>query len=209
MSAFIINLQASTVVGFVQNIAVAGEKGGEHLVINVSKDLEALSGQQLTDLYNALSPDAKITKFKISKDKAAEKVFSLITSLDMSTLVQLDKDEEKVVETKSEEIAAKEEVAAIVDGKKVRKIRDSKLQRMKAAFLSKDESDSFRPWTVKELMEKCGTTERITHVYISILRSPTDRFIMNIEKSGANEPDKTPTFVYKPKQTNVDAQPAA
>lgn len=219
MSAFIINAQTSSVVGFVQNIAVASEKAGqEHLVVNVAADLEGLSLQQLTDIYNNISGQPAVGKFKVAKDKAAVKVFNTLTAVDPATLVQLDAEAEKKVEDTAK-IIAQEEVAAAAaapvdaNGKKIRKVRDSKLQRMKAAFLTTEEDGSYKQWTVKELMEKCGTTERITHVYISILRSPSDRFVMNIEKQPLVA-GQSPQFVYKPKdkaeaKAAAEAQPAA
>jgi hypothetical protein len=211
MSAFIINTNTNAVVGFVQNIAVASEKAGqEHLVVNEAKDLEGLSLQQMTDMYNALSGEAPVGKFKVAKSAAATKVFALLSKLDTTTLTQLDAEAEKVVEEKAKEIQQQEVAAATIgpDGKKVRKVRDSKLQRMKSAFLTTNEDGSYKQWTVKELMEKCGTSERITHVYISILRSPSDRFVLNIEKLPV-EAGTPPQFMYKPKtQTAEPAQDA-
>lgn len=213
MSTFVINTQNASIVGFVQNMEVASDKAGEHLCVNTAKDLEGLSLQQLTDLFNAYSGVAPVGKFKVAKDKAAEKVFKLLSGLDTATLVQLDKEAEKVVEQQAEVIAQEEakqaevqDGAAAPNGPKVRKIRDSKLQRMKAAFLMKDDNGNFKQWTVKELMEKCGTSERITHVYISILRSPSDRFVMNIEKVPV-EAGQVPQFKFAPKESQ--AQEAA
>lgn len=203
MSAFIINIANLAVVGFVQNPAIAAEKAGDNLVVNTAKDLEGLSLQQMTDMVNAWSGEEPIGKFKIAKDKAAARVFALLTSLDTGLLTQLDKEEEQKVETQAK-IVAQADAAAAADGKKPRKERDSKLQRMKHAFLTKNEDGSYKPWTVKELMEKCGTTERITKVYISILRSPTDRFVMSIEKLPV-EGEAQQQWVYKPKAEPTEA----
>jgi predicted transcriptional regulator len=43
-------------------------------------------------------------------------------------------------------------------------------------------------------MERCGTTEKITHQYISILRAKNDRFVMDITKN-----KEAKTFQYTPK----------
>lgn len=200
MSAFIVNTNLNNVVGFVQNPQVAAEKAAENtIVVTSAKDLEALSLQQLTDLYNAWVPSKgdeekeRITKFKIAKDKAAEKVFAVLATIDLSTLTQLDAQEEKIVEDQSKQVASQEAAA-----KKPRKERDSKLQKMKRAFLEKNEDGTYKRWTIKELMERCGTTERITHVYISILRSRSDRFVMDIDKDQPSK-DVAPTFIYAPK----------
>lgn len=71
---------------------------------------------------------------------------------------------------------------AAVEPPKVRKVRDSKLQRMKLAFLTKDENGHYKLWSINALMDVCDTTEQITRVYISTLRSKKDRFAMNIVK---------------------------
>lgn len=213
MSAFIINSNNLSVAGFVQNNEVAAEKAAEgQVVVGSATDLEGMSLQQLTDIFNGVSGAAPVGKFKIAKDKAAVKVYAALTAIDTATLVQLDAETEKKVEDTAK-IIAQEEVAAAAaapldaNGKKIRKVRDSKLQRMKAAFLTTEEDGSFKQWTVKELMEKCGTTERITHVYISILRSPSDRFVMNIEKQPLVA-GQSPQFVYKPKD-KAEAKAAA
>jgi len=198
MSAFIINTKLNNVAGFVQNPDAAKEKATEdQLIVSSAKDLEVLSLQQLTDLFNAFEQFGKshsvepINKFKIAKEKAAEKVFGLLSKMDLSLLTQFDKQEEKVVEQKSEEIVQQEAMA----GKKPRKERDSKLQKMRRAFWEKNEDGTYKQWTIKQLMERCGTTERITHVYISILRSQSDRFTMKIDKLQESK-DGPVSFVY-------------
>jgi len=201
MSAFIINTELNNVTGFVQNPEVAADKAGANsLVVSSAKDLEVLSLQQLTDLYNTWvmpkegsTEKERITKFKIAKDKAAERVFAVLSSIDLALLTQFDKQEEKVIETKAEEVAQQD----AVNGKKPRKERDSKLQRMRRAFWEKNPDGTYKQWSIKELMERCGTTERITHVYISILRSQSDRFVMKIEKLQESK-EATPLFVYSP-----------
>lgn len=218
MSAFIVNPETLAIVGVVQNAeAAAAQHDDNMLVIESSKDLEGLSLQKLTDMHNAFAQQVPalllnppINKFKIAKDKAAEKVFALLGQIDLTDLVKIDAEEEKIVEDQAK-ITAQAEIAAPpptdANGKKVRKVRDSKLQRMKAAFLERDEEGGLKKWTIKELMEKCGTTERITHVYISILRSPSDRFVMPIEKLPV-EAGQPAQFIHRPKgEAKVDEQP--
>ena len=205
MSAFIINTNLNNVVGFVQNPQAADKAGENTIVVSSAKDLEVLSLQQLTDLYNVWVPakedgeKERITKFKIAKDKAAEKVFTVLEKIDLALLIQFDKQEEKIVEEQSKQVASQE-----VAGKKPRKERDSKLQKMKRAFLEKNEDGTYKRWTVKELMERCGTDERITKVYISILRSRSDRFVMDIEKEQASK-DVPAIFFYAPKDEQKEA----
>lgn len=198
-ATFILNVAGLAVIGYVQNAAVAKEKAGEHLVVSEAKDLEGLNLQQLTDLFNTFEGGEPIGKFKISKDKAAAKVFAQMQAMDIATLTQLDTGEEAKIETQA---------AAQPAGPKVRKERDSKLQRMKHAFLEKDDDGNYKQWTVPELMAKCGKqgdpmTERIATVYVSILRSPTDRFIMNIVKN-----KDTGAFTYDPDNKLAEAAPA-
>jgi len=228
MSSFLIILEGSKIAGYVHDVSKVDTNG--MLVVTEAKDLEGLSLQQLTDMFNAWTGQS-VGKFKIAKGQAVEKVFGVLSGLDLSTLVQLDKEEEAKIDDASKKIegapegvaesndqstmtaegapegeAPKPDAPAVtaapeptITGPKVRKVRDSKLQRMKAAFLMKEEDGSFKQWTVKELMEKCGTTERITHVYISILRSPTDRFRIGIDKN-----KETGTFVH----TGLSTDPA-
>jgi hypothetical protein len=214
MSAFIINPENMSIVGFVQNAAVAAEKAGSNLVVAQAKDLESLSLQQMTDLYNKYSNKDPIGKLKVSKADAAAKAYgAMFCNVDTTKLVQLDKAEEQVVEKKASEQAAQAKIdaadAAQTAGgaKKERKVRDSKLQRMKAAFLQKDEAGNYKIYTIPELIAICGKpndpmSERIANVYISILRSPKDRFIMNIEKFGDGD---NKTFRYNPNPEQASA----
>lgn len=188
MSAFIVNTKNLSVAGFVQNNDVANEKAGvDCIAISSSKELEGMSLQQLTDLYNIINVSSEaspISRFKIAKDKAAIKVYAALTAIDMSTLVQLDAEVEKKIEEVSIEIEKKEvaEVKFDANGKKLRKVRDSKMQRMKAMFLTRNEDGTYKQWTIKELMEGSNTSANTTKVYISTFRSATDRFVMSIEK---------------------------
>jgi hypothetical protein len=200
MSTFIVSVADAKIVGYVVNQEAAKDKAGDDLIVSSAQDLEALSNQQLTELYNGLTGETKGT-FKAAKADNASKVFDIMKAADLKELIQLDKVEEAKVEEQAQTLetqAAQQESPAA--GPKVRKVRDSKLQRMKACFLEKDDNGDYKHWTIKELMERCGKpddpmTERIANVYISILRSPTDRFVMPISK----DKDKG-TFVYAPDQ---------
>jgi hypothetical protein len=211
MFAYIVNSNTMSVVGYVQNVEGVDAKE-DQILLNKPEDLHNLTNQQLTDLFNAMvkldkGDDAPVVaKFKTAKEQSASRVFKTLEAIDVAKLIQLDKVEEQVVEKQATEVAKQQAEDAAFDeaqpsgnGKKIRKVRDSKLQRMKAAFLTKEEAGDFKQWTVKELMERCGTSERITHVYISILRSPSDRFVMNIEKLPVVE-GNAPQFMYKPKE---------
>jgi hypothetical protein len=109
--------------------------------------------------------------------EAARKVMSVLTADKFSPIITLD-DNAKAAIAKTMPVEAVEP--------KVRKVRDSKLQRMAAAFrelvTSGNEKGQPHAWSIQELMERCGTSELQTHVYISILRNPKDRFVMNIMK---------------------------
>jgi hypothetical protein len=208
MSTFIVSVTEARIVGYVVNQDVAKEKAGEGLVVSSADDLEVLSNQQLTELYNGLTGESK-GLFKSAKADNAKKVFEIMKAKDLAELVQLDKVEEAKVEEQAQNLEIQEAATPASPepsngaGPKVRKVRDSKLQRMKACFLEKDDEGNFKHWTIKELMERCGKpddpmTERIANVYISILRSPTDRFVMPISK----DKDKG-TFVYTPDQPSA------
>jgi pyruvate/2-oxoacid:ferredoxin oxidoreductase beta subunit len=181
---------AGSIVGVVAN--AKNIDLGTNIAVKKAADLEGLSLVQMTAIYNNATGKT-VNKFSVSKAVAAEKTMAALEAMDMTKLVQLDAAETAKVEKKSKEI--------VVPGE--RKERDSKLQRMKRAFMEQDDAGSFKLYTIKELMEKCGTTEKITHQYISILRAASDRFVMNIVK------DKdAKTFQYQPKPVR-GAKPAA
>jgi len=211
MSLFIIDADMTKVIGYVQDQTIAAEKYPKDFCVSSLDTLAAydFSSAELTSIYNAITGETR-NLFKTSKTESMQKVWSALEALDLSALVQLDKIEEAKIEEAAleidkQEIAASAEIQPAVDqvppvvaGPKVRKVRDSKLQRMAAAFRVKDANGNYKPWTVKELMETCSKenselSERIVHVYLSILRNPKDRFVMPITK------DKdTGTFVYTP-----------
>lgn len=217
MSSFIISVDEARVVGYVENSEAASDKADGNLIVESASNLEGLSNAQLTNLYNGLTGENRGI-FKAAKTDNAQKVFEALMAKDLADLVQLDKAEETKVDEQSQNLETQEtpppEAPPVVeqsqvaeqppvangDAPKVRKVRDSKLQRMKACFLEQDENGEYKTWTVKELMERCGKpndpmTERIAHVYISILRSPTDRFVMPISKD-----KEKGTFKYTPDQ---------
>lgn len=183
MSTFIVSTSPAKIVGYVQNAEIAKEKAGDNLVVNSKEDLSSLSSEQLIRLYSS------ITLSETQTPVSAGYVFDAMKNTDIASLVQLDK---------SETAAVEKSATTLVDAKG-RKVRDSKLQRMAAAFRQQDENGAYRIWTIKELMEKCSKekdplSERIAHVYISILRAQNDRFVMNIVKN-----KDTGTFQYQPK----------
>lgn len=188
MSKAIIFIISSTmsIAGVVANVKNANLEEGA-ITVKTGKDLEHLSLGQLTTVYNnATGKENK--KFSIAKDKAIEKVMAALTAMDVTTLVQLDAGEKGKVETAAKTAPAQ------------RKTRDSALQKMKRAFLEKTaDGTAFVTYTIKELMEKCGVTEKIAHQYISILRAQNDRFVMNIVKSQEAK-DKPANFQYQPKE---------
>ncbi len=71
---------------------------------------------------------------------------------------------------------------AEIKSAKPRKVRDSKLQRMAQAFKTQNEDGTYKKWSIEELMTQSGVSKKIAGVYISILRSASDRFQMQIEK---------------------------
>lgn len=191
-----------SVIGYVQEGNAPRADSPDQFFVTKASDLEALSNSQLTTMFNAITGETK-SIFKTAKTQSAEKVYAALTALDISTLVKLDEVEEVKLDKQAETIAtaaAVIEVDATPIGPKIRKVRDSKLQRMAAAFRIKDDAGNYKQWTVKELMEVCGKkddpmTSDIAKVYISILRAKNDRFVMNIVK------DKdTGAFVYSPDQ---------
>jgi hypothetical protein len=173
MQMCVIDCTNNSIVEFVEDVKnLSLEKYAEFAENNfkfvcIPFDLEQFTDEQLTGLYNTLTNQAH-AELTGTKTKRAKKVFDELIAHNTASVVEQDK--------------------------KKRKVRNSKLQRMKAAFLSKNEDGSYKAWSVKALMETCDTTERITHVYISTLRSPTGRFVMDITKSKDDN-----LFTYVPK----------
>lgn len=188
-----LNIATGSITGFVTSKDAV--KGENLIAVSAATDLEHLDLNALTMIYNAVTGEAK-SKFKISKVQAAAKVFAAIEQQDFTKLIQLD----AVEKTKVEKRAKRATMEVVVEGT-TRKVRDSKLQRMAAAFREvQDGTAEHKLWTIKELMEKCGTTEKITHQYISILRAQNDRFVMNITKN-----KEAGTYQFQPKTTQAAA----
>ena len=192
-----LNIATGSIAGFVTSKEAV--KGENLIAVSAATDLEHLDLNTLTMIYNAVTGETK-SKFKISKIQAAAKVFAAIEQQDLAKLIQLDATEKAKVakRAKAEKVAKRATMEVVVEGT-VRKVRDSKLQRMAAAFRETDENGEHKVWTIKELMEKCGKagqplTEKIANQYVSILRAQNDRFVMNIVKN-----KETGTLQFQPK----------
>lgn len=192
-----LNIATGSIAGFVTSKEAV--KGENLIAVTAATDLEHLDLNTLTMIYNAVTGETK-SKFKISKIQAAAKVFAAIEQQDLAKLIQLDATEKAKVakRAKAEKVAKRATMEVVVEGT-VRKVRDSKLQRMAAAFRETDENGEHKVWTIKELMEKCGKagqplTEKIANQYVSILRAQNDRFVMNIVKN-----KETGTLQFQPK----------
>lgn len=192
-----LNIATGSIAGFVTSKEAV--KGENLIAVSAATDLEHLDLNTLTMIYNAVTGETK-SKFKISKIQAAAKVFAAIEQQDLAKLIQLDATEKAKVakRVKAEKVAKRATMEVVVEGT-VRKVRDSKLQRMAAAFRETDENGEHKVWTIKELMEKCGKagqplTEKIANQYVSILRAQNDRFVMNIVKN-----KETGTLQFQPK----------
>lgn len=192
-NTFIISADGSItgVVASVKNITLAEGQ----IAIKKADDFAKhdLSLAQLTAIYNNATGKS-VNKFSCAKAAAIEKTMAALEAMDVTALVQLDKNEQAKVKT----------AAAKSTGTGERKVRDSKLQRMAAAFRETDGDGKHKVYTIKQLMEKCGTTDKITHQYISILRAPSDRFVMNIVKD-----KEAGTFQYQPKPARSSKAAAA
>lgn len=177
-AAFVIDPVKCTVVGFVANPKIAAEKAGYNHVVQQAKDLEDLSMGTLGDLRRAFS-DGALKPFEngTKRTEAAQEVYDLLLQKDIAEMIQLDAEEKAQVETQ-----AKVKKSADASQPKERKVRDSKLQRMAAAFREQDENGHYKLWTIEELEQRCGTTGTVTKGYISILRAQNDRFVMPITK---------------------------
>lgn len=147
-------------------VAKAPKAAEGQLVVSAATDLHGMSLGEMTKLYNTVTGEAKGT-FKCSKAHAAEKVFAAMQTADFSALVAQDTTTKTKVERKAKVKAANTEP-------KERKVRDSKLQRMAAAFREQDENGAYKVWTVEQLMEKTGAEFDVVKVYLSVLKRPTD-----------------------------------
>jgi len=185
-TTFVVSQVTRAIIGVVSNVKNIDLFGNDQIIIAKAEDLHVFSNAQLTELYNNVTGETK-NVFKTSKLQSAEKVFAAMEASDLEKLILLDiKEEEKIVEV----------AAALPESKP--KIRDSKLQRMAAAFRQRTESGDYKEWTIKELMEVCSKekdplTDGMAHQYISIIRSPSDRFQMPILKN-----KETKTYKHNP-----------
>lgn len=191
MTAFyIINPASATVTGFVTSAKHVAPTN--HIMVSAPEDMSEVSLQDMTNLYNSVTGKSQ-GKFKIAKIEAAKKV---IAAMDVATKagtilnideVKASKPKTKVL-TKGDDVTklskkAKEVIEA--SEPKVRKLRDSKLQRMAAAFREVRRDGSPKLFNAAELMERTDIKkESQVSVYISILRKKTDRFVMDIVKIG-------------------------
>ena len=188
MNAFILNTANAasiTIAGFVS--AIKGMDLTDKLAVRKATDLEALSNPQLVSIYNTATGKS-LKSFSAAKNVNAERVFAALQEMDVTTLTKLDAGN----------------VTKITAAAGERKVRDSKLQRVKAAFEKLDKDGNYRHLTIAKIMKECSkadseVTEKIAHQYISILRAQNDRFIMNIVKD-----KEAGTYQYQP-----EAQKAA
>lgn len=189
MTAFyIVNTATATIAGFAtsaKHVAPA-----DHIMVSAPEDMAEVSLQDLTNLYNAVTGKTQ-GKFKIAKLEAAKKVIAAMDeAVKAGTIAKVD--EVKVAKPQAKALTKGDDVTKmskkakeVIEGAepKVRKVRDSKLQRMAAAFRELKRDGTPRHFTIAELMAKAGTAEPQTHVYISILRNKDDRFVMDIVKT--------------------------
>lgn len=200
MTSFVI-ASTGSVSGFVSDAARAIVAEGEMLVHKV-EDLASKTLSELTAIYNAATGKT-VSKFSIARDKAADKVMSALAEIDLSTLAKLENEEVQAVvltSTPAEALTTSTELntlgtkaeETIADAKPKAEKKESKLQCMARHFrTTTNEDGSPKRFTIEELMGLCDTTEDRTHQYISILKNPKDRFVMNIAKTS----EKTYWFV--------------
>jgi hypothetical protein len=187
MKTFIIDIASGSIVGVAQAAATLVEG---QIAVTSAADLENESLATLTVIYNAATGESK-TKFKISKSDAIAKVMAALEALNVPTLPQIEAASTGTVETTGDE-----QNLAKLDDKTETKIakteakptkapkEPSKLQKMASVFrTAMSEDGKPKHFTIAELVELCGTTEDRTHQYISILKNPKDRFVMNIAKT--------------------------
>lgn len=187
MKTFLISLSDNTVIAVANEATKDGlvEKFGEAFKVSSIDDLTRLAENKLFDLCNSFTGQEE----NLSKDELASKIFEYLNGLDISEAVQLSENQKKEISE--------------APVKKQRKVGGSKLQRMKAAFMEQNEDGSYKMWTVPELIKKLvGDIEKaedykkeynVVKVYISVLKSEKDRFVMNIVHD-----KKAGTYIYAP-----------
>lgn len=187
MTSFVI-ASTGSVSGFASDAARAIVADGEMLV-NKVEDLASKTLGELTAIYNAATGKT-VAKFSIARDKAADKVMAALTAIDLSTLTKLETEVQATAQAEAltptsdlSTLGAKAE-ETIAEAKPKAPKEPSKLQKMAAAFrTTMNEDGTPKRFTIQELQDICGTTEDRTHQYISILKNPKDRFVMNIAKT--------------------------
>lgn len=162
MSIYILNKALTQVIGYVGSMAVAEKIAKGNLIVAGAECLKAFSDSTLTALILSIEPSLEID----AKDDLSILAFETLQETDQSVFLKLDDQ--------------------AVEAAKPRKVRDSKLQRMAKAFKLQEPDGTYKKWTIEELMKHSDTTKRIASVYISILRSTTDRFNMAITKCATN-----------------------
>lgn len=163
MSIYILNKALTQVIGYVESISVAEKIAKGNLIVAGIECLKAFSDSTLTSLILSLEPSLEID----AKDDLPFLAFKTLQETDQSVFLKLDDKGFKEA--------------------KPRKIRDSKLRKMEAAFMIQEPNGEYKKWTIEELMELSDTDKRIAGVYISILRSASDRFKMIINKCTTNK----------------------
>ncbi len=168
--------------------ALAASAGKDVVAVKTASDLEKFTNGQLANIYNSAT-GSNVSPFKTSKAASAAKVFAALAAV-----TGTGKTTPKAKATpKAGKTTPKAKATPKATSEK--KVRDSKLQRVAAAFREIDKNGAPKQFTIADLMKKCGVTKNIAHQYISILRSPSDRFVMKIEKTKVEGAD--PVFSLK------------
>lgn len=182
MTAFIVSKSLTQVFGYVEDASNATKLANGNLIVFSAECLHAFSIDALKSLFSLASDDEnmKNSLSALTIEQASEIVFNALTAATPDKFIKL----EEQAKNKTKEA-------------KPRKVRDSKLQRMATAFRMTNEDGSPKSWSLEELVNHSGVSKRIASVYISILRSPTDRFKMSIAKTSVDNVDRY-TYQAKP-----------
>lgn len=165
-TTFILTSTTAQVVGIASSIKAAG---ADQVAVKAADDLKIFSLTQLTDLYNSLAAKA-VKKFSSSKEAAVAKVYAAL-------------------EAKSAELTKLEVVKAVKAPKAPKVVKEkvarplSKLQALAALLRETDAEGNAISYSVPELMAKLDMEDGRTRQYLSILKNPKDRFVMNIVKT--------------------------
>ncbi len=174
MTSFVINTMSNAIVGCVSK-SDAIDLAPDTILVSSGEELEQL--QIVSNVKNLMIPyfeaEAMDKMFFNMQEPHDIKEVSRICYGYLSLLME--SNPEKFLNLNPED---ESEIKAT----KPRKIRNSKLQRMATAFKLKNDDGTFKKWSIEELMTQSGVSKKIAGVYISILRSQSDRFRMSIEK---------------------------